>query len=320
MTRPDRTCRRRVSAPRHGGTGALAQLPDLRLTLLIGAYAQGWHLGGRESVTARVAGWRDHAPAVFPFAASVLAQYRVAQAQPVVRGRASAGPARPREGGSGVTTTARRGIRGHGGGWHGGRATALVSTGWRPPSCSFCWRPRPRATASVRASSRVEDGAFVCVFDREERLSGFAGGGRALCVAVGQGAGGHADGAGARAGRQSWLRGRDAAGRGGGWRGWRSCWRRGPTRWRRHPRRSRHPARLPEALLTALDARLASAAGLARRAALVAVGYAGGGPRAPAGLHRCAAGRGAVAGAAGGRGAELFGAGGRHARCRVLPR
>jgi len=45
---------------------ALAQLPDLRLTLLIGAYAQGWHLGGRESVTARVAGWRDHAPAVFP--------------------------------------------------------------------------------------------------------------------------------------------------------------------------------------------------------------------------------------------------------------
>jgi uracil-DNA glycosylase len=45
---------------------ALAHLPDLRLTLLIGAYAQGWHLGGRESVTARVAGWRDHAPGVFP--------------------------------------------------------------------------------------------------------------------------------------------------------------------------------------------------------------------------------------------------------------
>jgi uracil-DNA glycosylase len=45
---------------------ALSHLPDLRLTLLIGAYAQGWHLGGRESVTARVAGWRDHAPGVFP--------------------------------------------------------------------------------------------------------------------------------------------------------------------------------------------------------------------------------------------------------------
>jgi len=45
---------------------AMAHLPDLRLTLLIGAYAQGWHLGGRQSVTARVAGWRDHAPAVFP--------------------------------------------------------------------------------------------------------------------------------------------------------------------------------------------------------------------------------------------------------------
>jgi hypothetical protein len=36
------------------------------------------------------------------------------------------------------------------------------------------------------------------------------------------------------------------------------------------------PGALPEALLTALDARLASAAGLARRAALVAVVYASG--------------------------------------------
>ncbi|MEJ6390520.1 uracil-DNA glycosylase family protein [Gymnodinialimonas ulvae] len=44
----------------------LAGLPDIRLTLLIGAYAQNWHLGGRESVTARVQNWRDHAPAVFP--------------------------------------------------------------------------------------------------------------------------------------------------------------------------------------------------------------------------------------------------------------
>lgn len=36
------------------------------LTLVIGTYAQGWHIGGKASVTARVQGWRDHAPALFP--------------------------------------------------------------------------------------------------------------------------------------------------------------------------------------------------------------------------------------------------------------
>lgn len=35
------------------------------LTLLIGGYAQAWHLGGRQGVTARVTAWRDHAPRVF---------------------------------------------------------------------------------------------------------------------------------------------------------------------------------------------------------------------------------------------------------------
>jgi uracil-DNA glycosylase len=45
---------------------AMAALPDIRLTLLIGGYAQSWHLGGRESVTARVAAWRDHAPDIIP--------------------------------------------------------------------------------------------------------------------------------------------------------------------------------------------------------------------------------------------------------------
>jgi uracil-DNA glycosylase len=44
----------------------LAHLPDVALTLLIGAYAQGWHLGGKVGVTARVAAWRDHAPSAFP--------------------------------------------------------------------------------------------------------------------------------------------------------------------------------------------------------------------------------------------------------------
>ncbi len=45
---------------------AMDCLGEVELTLLIGAYAQGWHLGGRMGVTERVAGWRDHAPAVFP--------------------------------------------------------------------------------------------------------------------------------------------------------------------------------------------------------------------------------------------------------------
>ena len=40
-------------------------LGDVPLVLLIGGYAQGWHLGGRQGVTARVAAWRDHAPRVF---------------------------------------------------------------------------------------------------------------------------------------------------------------------------------------------------------------------------------------------------------------
>jgi uracil-DNA glycosylase len=45
---------------------AMEGLGDVRLTVLIGGYAQGWHLGGRMGVTERVASWRDHAPGVFP--------------------------------------------------------------------------------------------------------------------------------------------------------------------------------------------------------------------------------------------------------------
>jgi uracil-DNA glycosylase len=45
---------------------AMAALPGIRLTLLVGAHAQGWHLGGKASVRDRVAAWRDHAPEVFP--------------------------------------------------------------------------------------------------------------------------------------------------------------------------------------------------------------------------------------------------------------
>lgn len=36
------------------------------LILLIGGYAQQWHIGGKMSVTDRVLGWQDHAPNVFP--------------------------------------------------------------------------------------------------------------------------------------------------------------------------------------------------------------------------------------------------------------
>ncbi len=43
-----------------------AALGPVPLTLLVGAHAQKWALGGRASVTDRVAGWRDLAPAVFP--------------------------------------------------------------------------------------------------------------------------------------------------------------------------------------------------------------------------------------------------------------
>lgn len=36
------------------------------LTLLVGGHAHRWHLGLRHGVTQVVAGWRQHAPAVFP--------------------------------------------------------------------------------------------------------------------------------------------------------------------------------------------------------------------------------------------------------------
>ena len=39
---------------------------DVPLSLLIGGYAQTWHLGGKATVSETVARWRDHAPRVFP--------------------------------------------------------------------------------------------------------------------------------------------------------------------------------------------------------------------------------------------------------------
>ncbi len=41
-------------------------LSDVRLTLLIGGYAQKWHLGAKTGVTDTVTGWRDHLPGAIP--------------------------------------------------------------------------------------------------------------------------------------------------------------------------------------------------------------------------------------------------------------
>ena len=44
--------------------GVLAALPAVELTLLVGQYAQAWHLGtARARLTDTVRGWRDHTPA-----------------------------------------------------------------------------------------------------------------------------------------------------------------------------------------------------------------------------------------------------------------
>ncbi|MGJ8617668.1 MAG: uracil-DNA glycosylase family protein [Sulfitobacter sp.] len=45
--------------------GALAMLPDVRLTLLIGGHAMKYHLPAFTTVTAAVAGWRDHPRGTF---------------------------------------------------------------------------------------------------------------------------------------------------------------------------------------------------------------------------------------------------------------
>lgn len=44
----------------------MALMPQMRLTLVVGGYAQKWHLGVKTGVTQTVAAWQDHAPDVFP--------------------------------------------------------------------------------------------------------------------------------------------------------------------------------------------------------------------------------------------------------------
>jgi len=45
---------------------ALAQMPDIALTILVGGYSQKWHLPNAKTVTETVSNWRDTAPATFP--------------------------------------------------------------------------------------------------------------------------------------------------------------------------------------------------------------------------------------------------------------
>ena len=44
----------------------LSHLTAVRLTLLIGGYAQKWHLKTKSGVTDTVAAWRDHLPGAIP--------------------------------------------------------------------------------------------------------------------------------------------------------------------------------------------------------------------------------------------------------------
>lgn len=121
----------------------------------------------------------------------------------------------------------------------------------------------------------VEGGGFVCAFDREERLSAFAGeaapyvalsgrvlsgmlNGQGLGMAVNLGAG------------SEMLLDTDAL-----------TWLAGmledrPSEVEETPREVSPPTGLPDILVTALDSRLAAAAGLAEAALLVSVTYGGG--------------------------------------------
>lgn len=45
---------------------ALAAMPGVRLTLLVGTHAQGWHLGTRRPLAAVMTGWRDRLPGLLP--------------------------------------------------------------------------------------------------------------------------------------------------------------------------------------------------------------------------------------------------------------
>lgn len=45
---------------------ALAAMPNIKLTLLLGKYAQYWHLNGHANVTENVKAWRQYTPRLIP--------------------------------------------------------------------------------------------------------------------------------------------------------------------------------------------------------------------------------------------------------------
>lgn len=47
---------------------AMEQMPQIKLILLVGGYAQKWHLPDtkKQTLTRRIENWQDHAPAIFP--------------------------------------------------------------------------------------------------------------------------------------------------------------------------------------------------------------------------------------------------------------
>lgn len=47
---------------------AMEQMPQIKLILLVGGYAQKWHLPDtkKQTLTRRIENWQDHAPSIFP--------------------------------------------------------------------------------------------------------------------------------------------------------------------------------------------------------------------------------------------------------------
>ena len=64
----------------------MAAAPQIETAILVGGYAQKWHLGkgNLRTLTQTVQNWRAYAPRIFSDAASVLAQQCLAQKEPVV--------------------------------------------------------------------------------------------------------------------------------------------------------------------------------------------------------------------------------------------
>ena len=96
-TRAAPTCRRRSSAPHTWGDAVDAALPDVRLTLLVGAHAQRRHLAHPRRAHRHRARLARPCAHDLSLASPVLAQYGLAQEKPVVRDRAAAGAAGPGE-------------------------------------------------------------------------------------------------------------------------------------------------------------------------------------------------------------------------------